>query len=142
MWQWNTDLPGKSANSVRNVMLPPSGAMVTVSRYPGSSTGAPLTCVSWNGLTWMWKGCTSGLSLTTVHSSTVSSATNWSTRCGSKGLPSMRKPPRIVNVSLRRFASGRPRRSQKRLEHAARPHPVATTRTVTNRPWRGRARAR
>ena len=25
MWQWNTDRPGKSANRVRNVMLPPSG---------------------------------------------------------------------------------------------------------------------
>ena len=32
MWQWNTDLPGKSANRVRNVILPPSGEMETVSR--------------------------------------------------------------------------------------------------------------
>src|SRR5262249_3841311 len=79
MWQCITVSPVKSRNRVRKVTdvglvgVPFAGSPMVSAQY--GSTGAPLILTTWNGLTWMWNGCRMRFMLSTVHSSTLPSAT-------------------------------------------------------------------
>ena len=55
----------------RNVRVPPLRSTMTVSRHCVVASGLPLTWVTSNGLTWMWKMWSSWVCVfSIVHSST------------------------------------------------------------------------